>query len=235
MTIQLLNQLNQQFYQTVANSFDETRARAWAGWEHLLPFLPARRPLQVLDIGCGNGRFGVFLHQHISHLFYMGMDSNSFLLARAAETLTEHGIPHQLQQADLLADYTPEKLPLEVVVAFGVMHHIPGFAQRQAFLQKMMGWVAEDGILAVAFWTFYENERLRERIVAWDDPQVPADYQNLPLERHDYLLDWRREAQALRYCHYVDEAEMTTLTAGLQVVATYDADGSNRYVILRKS
>lgn len=233
-TIALLNQLNQQFYQTVANSFDETRSRAWAGWEQLVEYLPKTpaEKFKVLDIGCGNGRFGVFLSEHISNLFYMGIDSNLFLLQRAHETLTEHAVEHHLQQANILDKFAPEHLPYDLVVAFGVMHHIPGFEQRRAFVHKMAGWLSGTGILALTFWTFYEQERFRERIVAWDDPQVPEIYRHLPVEKHDYLLDWRREAKALRYCHYVDLEEQRQLTDGFNVIATYDADGSNRYVIL---
>jgi hypothetical protein len=85
------------------------------------------------------------------------------------------------------------------------------------------------------YWRFYEYERFRERIVPW-----PADLQER-VERHDYLLDWRRGERALRYCHYVDDAEHAELVAaaGLAEVEIYRADGFtgevNRYSILQKS
>lgn len=39
---------------------------------------------------------------------------------------------------------------------------------------------------------------------------------NLPgaPEPGDYLLDWKRGGQGLRYCHLVDEAEVERLAAG---------------------
>ena len=61
---------------------------------------------------------------------------------------------------------------------------------------------------------------------------------DLQVEPHDYLLDWRRGEHALRYCHYVDDAEHAALIAatGLTEITTYRADGRtndmNRYSAL---
>jgi hypothetical protein len=88
-------------------------------------------------------------------------------------------------------------------------------------------------LLAFACWRFYEYERYRKRIVEW--PEELRDH----VEKHDYLLDWRRGEQAVRYCHYVDDTEHRQLVsaAGLTEIAAYRADGTgemNRYSILRK-
>lgn len=88
-------------------------------------------------------------------------------------------------------------------------------------------------MLCFAAWRFYEYERFRERLVDWDE--------GIAVEKHDYLLDWRRGERALRYCHYVDDSEHAELIAatGLTEIATYRADGSNNtmnnYSVLRKS
>ena len=92
--------------------------------------------------------------------------------------------------------------------------------------------VAPGGCLAFAAWRFYELERFRERIVPWPD--------GFEVETHDYLLDWRRGERALRYCHYIDDAEHDALirASGLKVIADYRADGAggrlNRYAVLRR-
>ena len=85
------------------------------------------------------------------------------------------------------------------------------------------------GCLALATWRFYERERFRKRIVPWPD--------DFAVERHDYLLDWRRGERALRYCHYIDDEEHAQLieAAGLPVIDDYRADGGlNRYTLLRR-
>ena len=242
-TVQLLNQLNTQFYQTVASSFDETRARPWSGWLELLNYLPP--PLsspasggglgggfRVLDVGCGNGRFGAFLAEQ-RLIEFTGIDSNAYLLQRAGELLTEKNIPHQLYQHDILAPL-PVKSAFDLVVLFGVMHHIPGEENRRAMLLQLLELVAPGGLLVVTFWLFYKVDKLRERILPWDDPRLPAEYQNLDVESNDFILDWRRDTPALRYCHYVDRAEADRLTEGMQVIGMYEADAANQYVVIKK-
>ena len=210
----------------MATSFDETRARPWEGWQNLLPYLSKTQA--VLDLGCGNGRFGIFLAEKLSQkITYTGIDNNPFLLDRARESLTEAKMEFNLLNQDLLGDF---KIPEshDLIVLFGVMHHIPAFENRRKLLQKCLSKLSPNGYLVVTLWAFYENDRLRKKITPWEE----TEYKNLPLEKNDYLLDWKRDGTALRYCHYVDPAEQEKLTAGMKVVKVFDADNSNRYVVL---
>jgi SAM-dependent methyltransferase len=187
----------------------------------------------VLDVGCGNGRFGVFLAQRrpdIS-LQYHGVDNNPALLEHAR--LAFNGLPQVsavLEERDIIEN-PPHTGEYDLVAVFGVLHHIPGYEQRLSFIRSLAERVATGGMLAFACWRFYEYERFRERIVPW-----PEDIQ---VEANDYLLDWRRGQVSLRYCHYVDDAEHAALVAatGMHEVATYRADGhtgdANRYSLLR--
>jgi SAM-dependent methyltransferase len=225
-TIKRLNQLNQIFYQITADSFDQTRGQPWPGWEPLLPYL--KTPLSVLDVGCGNGRFGVFLAQHLDITYY-GMDSSSELLDRARTALS--GVNPQLELRDIL-EQPPDSGQFDLVVLFGVLHHIPAYNNRQQFMRTLAERVAPGGLFAFAAWRFYEFSRFKDRIVPWPD--------NYQVESHDYLLDWRRDVQAIRYCHYVDDTEHAALIAatGLTEITSYRADGRsgniNRYSILRR-
>ncbi len=227
-----LNQINQAFYAQTAAEFSATRGRAWQGWEGLLACI--RLPIDsLLDVGCGNGRFGVFLAENQSSACaYYGIDSNPALLGFARRWLA--GQPHlrtQLVEGDVILGGLPAH-QAELVVAFGLIHHVPGYRERLAFLSRLADCVAAGGYLAFAAWRFYEQERFRRRIVAWE-----AD---LLVEEHDYLLDWRRGERALRYCHYVDDEEHAQLirATGLRVLADYRADGIsgdlNRYTILQR-
>jgi len=227
-TIRRLNQINRDFYAAVADSFDEARQQAWPGWERLSAYLTP--PLSVLDVGCGNGRFGMFIAQQFDGAVrYHGMDSNPVLLDRAREALT--GVDSQLEQRDIV-EKPPDAGTYDLVALFGVLHHIPGANQRQQLMATLAQRVTPGGWLAFACWRFYEYERFRQRIVPW-----PADF---TVESRDYLLDWRRGTTALRYCHYVDDAEHAALIAatGLTEVVTYRADGhagdANCYSVLRK-
>ena len=89
-------------------------------------------------------------------------------------------------------------------------------------------------MLAFACWRFYEYARFQERIPPWPDDLAKQ------VETGDHLLDWRQGERALRYCHYVDDAEHAALVdaTGLVEIETYRADGrpgdANRYSLLRR-
>jgi len=239
-TITRLNQINRDFYRITADEFDQTRGEAWPGWERLLPYL--RAPLSVLDVGCGNGRFGVFLYDNLvgamgepsqqPQINYHGIDSNAALLGHAWKALENlPGINVTLEERDIVEN-PPDVGAYDLVALFGVLHHIPGYTERQALMRQLAERVKPGGLLAFACWRFYEYERFRGRIVPW-----PQDIQ---VEPGDYLLDWRRGTPALRYCHYVDDAEHAALVeaTGMREILSYRADGqsgdANRYSILRR-
>jgi SAM-dependent methyltransferase len=234
-----LNNLNRAFYETTALEFDQTRGQAWRGWQPVLTHLEA--PSTVLDVGCGNGRFGIYLAHKLSAPFvYHGIDNNAALLEIAGQALDESARAGKLTALTLTNADLLDGLPTaamgayDLIALFGVIHHIPGYTARQTFMRTLAERLAPGGVLAFACWRFYEFERFRERILPWT-AELAAQ-----VERHDYLLDWRRGENAVRYCHYVDDDEHAALVraAGLSEAATYRADGStgmvNRYSILKK-
>lgn len=186
--------------------------------------------MRVLDVGCGNGRFGTFLAENLSNpIDYHGIDNNAHLLTYAQQllagkvnslTLTEQDIVEQLQ---VTGQY-------HLVTLFGVIHHVPGYQNRRDLMARLASYVAPGGWLVFAAWRFYEYERFRKRIIPWGE--------DWNVERHDYLYDWQRGTIAIRYAHYVDDDEHQELiqATGLQEILTYRADGKtedlNQYSIL---
>jgi tRNA (uracil-5-)-methyltransferase TRM9 len=230
-SIHRLNNINKQFYDTTATDFDMLRRGAWPGWKRLLPYLTS--PLSVLDVGCGNGRFALFLSTHVSPLIYFGIDNNKPLLDRAHETL-QH-LNARLEQHDIVENPSitlPDIGQFDLVTLFGVLHHVPGSENRLALMQRLAELIKPNGLLAFACWRFAEYERYTSRFTEWPD--------DISREPHDYLFDWRRGTPALRYCHYVDDAEHDRLVAvtGFTELERYRADGEtgdvNCYSILRR-
>ncbi len=238
-----LNQLNQQFYQTVAVEFTKTRQQAWEGWTKLEPFLtqlPAQHP-QVLDVGCGNGRFGAFLHQEFpdTDWKYTGIDNSSELLAVAKNQLKSIYTKAALQliEADILTKLdTILTTNADLICLFGVMHHIPSFALRQTLLQKLSEHLLPGGLLIFTAWQFDQIPN----ILARQKTASEIGLQATDLEANDYLLTWERGPTAIRYCHLLAETEAQQLIAatGLELVASFAADGqqqqTNQYYVLRK-
>ena len=235
-TVQRLNTINRNFYVVTAEAFDATRSDPWDGWTLLLPSLHPlldNPKMSVLDAGCGNGRFGVFLAAHVTgRLNYYGIDSSAALLdrARSALALTPH-MSVELDRRDLM-EQPPNSGQYDLVALFGVLHHIPGADHRRALMRALAARVRSGGVLAFTCWRFTEFERYRQRFVPF-----PPD---LNVDQGDYLLDWRRGQPALRYCHDVDDDERAGLIAatGLKEIAAFRSDGednrANQYSLLAK-
>jgi SAM-dependent methyltransferase len=245
-TARALNAINQSFYSERADDFDATRSEPWPGWSRLLPqlaALPDDGALQVLDVGCGNGRFGAFLADRLvsRELHYTGIDSSEPLLARArARALPCAQV--ELHCADFVA--VPDALPTgryALIALFGMLHHVPSRSRREKLLRELGTRLAPEGLLVLACWQFEVFERFRKRLVSWDDYNRTAieAIDTEQLEAGDHLLPWGDRGTALRYCHFTHERDLSALLADLsfEVVTSYAADGRegnlNRYFICR--
>ena len=230
--------LNRSFYDRFAESFAATRWRPQPGYQRIIHYFPDS--CQVLDLGCGNGRFAVFLDQHLERVAYVGLDGSPRLIELARQQAA--GLQHveaDFRVADLAAPGWEEDLPAEgfdVAVALAVLHHIPGAAHRAGFVRTAAQLVKPDGYLILSNWRFLHNPRMRRKIVPWQTVGLSAE----DVEPGDYLLDWKRDGVGYRYVHQLDEAEVEALAAaaGLAVVEQFHADGRegnlSLYSVLRK-
>lgn len=243
-TIQKLNQLNQELYRENAQQFSDTRATFWPGWQQLLPHLKtiAAHPLTILDIGCGNGRFANFLKEQLPEreTDYTGVDSSGALLEIARSHTTNTSTQFvELDIIDILlhnGSLLPNKT-FDLVVAFGVLHHIPSFELRHLFFQLLAAKTRPNGIVVITSWQFLNSIKQREHIV---DPRI-AGLTPEELEENDFILDWRAGETKYRYCHYLNNAEEIKLLkqSRLTVLDEYFADGStknlNHYLVMQQS
>lgn len=237
-----LLELNRIFYQTVGAEFDRTRQGLPAGMVELaarLGRLPAQRPLAVLDVGCGNGRFARALAQAGISCVYTGLDADRHLLALAGEQTAGLIDPApEFRLADLAApdwaSQVNQGAPFAAVVSLAVLHHFPGRALRQRLVDDMAALLAPGGILALSTWQFLDADRFVDKLVPWEAIGLtPAD-----VELGDALLPWNQGAHAVRFVHQLDQAEVEQLAAAadLWVVDSFRADGKegnlNLYVLL---
>ena len=248
-TILALNAINRDFYVSRAEEFSATRSGPWRGWLRLLDRLRASAPpISVLDVGCGNGRFALFLRDHLEKPFhYEGIEYSPAALERARANLS--GVPNvTLHEQDLVARVAePTFLPglrtdYSLIALFGVLHHVPGYETRQALVKRLAEHLGETGTIVFSVWQFGRFERFRKKIVAWDDfhtgTGVRIDANEL--ERGDHLLSWGDRAPAYRFCHFTDSEETSRLVSSLplNLVEVFSADGHtndlNQYFVLTR-
>ena len=223
-TRQQLRQINNDFYNSFADSFASTRYGAQPGWDYIIPHFPD--PCQVLDLGCGNGRFAHFLDARLEQVDYTGLDGSERLVEiakkRSGELSRTTAVFHAIDLGN--SDWQIDLNAFDVVVALAVMHHIPSFAARSAFLRAAASCLAPSGVLILSNWRFAHNARMRKKIAPWQQVGLTDD----DVEPGDYLLDWKTGGNTgYRYAHQLDESEVAELAkkAGLTVIEQFRADG----------
>ena len=250
-----LRRINREFYSRQAADFDRTRhPGGWPGWRRVVETASedANRPLRVLDLACGNGRFALFLKQNPGlrggqPFEYLGIDLSPELIdhARAAAA----GLDHVRFEVGNIESCPLAEATCDLVVLFGVLHHLPGFDNRRRTLERAAAATASGGLLAFTCWQFADDPGFERRRLDWTSE---AGIDPSRLEPGDHLLRWgqadteghrpgRRHSSrylrrqrvgrpthpARRYCHHIDEPELDRLVNGLPLaeVARYRADG----------
>lgn len=253
-TVAFLLNLNRQFYQNFGLAFAVTRRRLQPGMQRILNQLA--RVGNWLDLGCGNGALALEWARQGRQGLYFGLDFSSTLLEearRAVAHLTLQGLDIRFAQADLANPDWPQALidrgawhlqderlttegPVWVaapyfdgILAFAVLHHLPGVELRQRVLRQARSLLSPGGQLILSVWQFQHSPRLMERRQPWEKVGLdPGE-----LESGDTLLDWRHalpdqsEQVGLRYVHLFNRAELAALAndAGFEIVNEFESDG----------
>ena len=215
--------LNRQFYQTLGPSFSSTRQHIQPGVRRILTTINPDAP--ILDLGCGNGALVRALTAQGHRARYVGVDFSAELLSEASQNL-----PASLQtgfiQADLAdpdwdAAITADSF--QIVLAFAVLHHLPGYGLRKQVVQRVHSHLLPGGRLVHSHWQFLNSARLRKRI----QPYYLIGISPEEVETDDYLLDWRHGGYGLRYVHHASIVELQTLAAetGFAILETFYCDG----------
>jgi SAM-dependent methyltransferase len=215
-----LLRVNREFYQSFARPFAETRRRLQPGAAEALRDLPLQAA--VLDLGCGSGEVARVLVRRGHRGPYLGVDQSEGLLDEARRS----GLPQaEFLQADLVTPGWPDMThpPYAYVLAFAVLHHLPGADRRSKFAASVRGLLGQQGLFVFSVWQFQTSERLRRRIVPWPTIGLEDDQ----VDPGDHLLDWRHGGRGLRYVHAFEASELEDLAhqAGFHQVRAYSADG----------
>ncbi len=218
-----LDAVNQRFYEVHGRQFHRTRHFPWTGWKSVLD--ACTEAPAILDVGCGNGRFGAYITRpewrRLNVQFYHGLDRDVGLLEKA-----------QLQTVDCETQYTQwnwsaalddnSRRTLEVtdqynlVVAFGVIHHIFGAARRLRFLQWCLSRLAPGGVLAVSMWDFGSHERFLRRALCRDHVLHRLNLAPVHFSQNDFFLGFGSTEDTPRYCHWVAKEEYQSHRKTLQ-------------------
>lgn len=232
---QQLFDLNGQFYQSFGRAFAETRRRIQPGVRRVLHDWISSG--DWLDLGCGSGVLGVEWAKTGLQGSYLGLDFSRSLLEEAQKNLAGTHRPEYLSLAFKFADLRSDdwlgvlpEHPMDGVLMFAALHHIPGSGNRLRLLQQIHQVIQPQGVFIHSEWQFQNSPKLMARIKPWNLAGIdPAD-----LEEGDTLLDWRHAAagqdehQGLRYVHLFSHEELLNLAqqAGFDIEQEFYSDGA---------
>ncbi len=221
---------NRIFYKKHAEEFSKTRQNPWPGWNKLIPIIndnfEGKSKLSTLDLGCGNARFYAFLTNFLEkEVDYLGLDNNDYFLV---EALLKYPLA-KFNSHDIFLDLQNVEEKYDLVVSFGITHHIPGNDFRLAWFTNLCKLVHRNGLLILTFWNLNADERFEKAETAKD------------LQENDFYYGWG-DSTDKRYVHIYSENETKKISEifkknNLKLVSTFDSDGKNNllntYIVLR--
>lgn len=232
-TIHKINALNREFYQTFSDSFSSTRYQVQPGVSKILQTIPPGSTL--LDLGCGNGNI---LKELVKTRFsgsYYGVDFSENLIQKSRQVYLE--LEKQVQFRanfsvfDLLQsdwDAFPVSGNWEIILAFAVLHHIPGNEMRRKLFQNVHSLLRPAGKFIFSVWQPQNSRRLVKRFQSWEQVGLKES----DVEDGDVLMDWKAEESQVnstgyRYVHIYSIVELQKLAAetGFSIRGSFYSDG----------
>lgn len=246
-TLQRIRAINKEFYQRFGEAFAETRRRIQPGVARALDEWITGG--DWLDIGCGSGTLSQAWIKRGLTGSYTGIDFSQPLLHEAQKLLKANppqpGLVITFQQMDLMNEGWAEsyqKAAYDGVLAFAVLHHIPGAAARMSLLRQTSSLIRPGGLFIHSEWQFQHSPNLMARVQPWSK----VDLRKEDVDAGDTLLDWRHEVTGgekgygLRYVHLFSREELQEMAGacGFEIVQEYESDGAGErlglYQVWRK-
>jgi tRNA (uracil-5-)-methyltransferase TRM9 len=243
-TASKLLEINRKFYEDFGKAFAKTRLRLQPGVKRIVGELPAIG--KWLDIGCGNGTLAAAMASGGKSGLYVGIDFSPALLDEALKStadLKESQLSMRFYLFDLgqenWVDVLNEKLvkdglmeageKFSNILAFAVLHHIPGAENREKILRQARGFLPVDGLFVHSEWQLDKSRRLMARRLPWDTIGLESD----AVEEGDTLIDWRyalpgqEERVGIRYVHVFSTKELSDLAgrSGFAIDEEFESDG----------
>lgn len=152
----------------------------------LIKLMPKKRPLRLLDAGCGNGRLVAHLPPGIE---YVGLDNCTELIAIARKN---HPDQHFVK-GDLLSP-TRFLKKFDVVICVAALHHIPTERLQVLALRNLRELLKPQGRLMLTVWDLFN---------------IPDKKRYIDHTTHDAQIPWRRSVK--RYYHAFQPAELRSI------------------------
>ncbi len=143
-------EINRESYEKIGTRFSDTRNYVWKDFDVFKKYI--RSGIDVIDIGCGNGRASSFFEGN--ECSYTGIDGSVALLSEAKKKFPNH----IFFASDLLMLNTQKELFLkqyDVACCFAVLNHFPHENHWKTILQNVCALVKPQGYLFMTNWNLW--------------------------------------------------------------------------------
>ncbi len=210
-------------YENIAKDFASTRKVFWEELSFLGDYIKDND--KILDLGCGNGRFIDILGDKTFK--YTGIDNLQEFIDFAKEKYGDKG---KFVCGDAL-DLPSQNSEFDIVVSFGVLHHIPSQKLRKQFLNEANRVLRKDGVLILTVWNLW-NKRITPIIKKHNMDKILLKSK---LDFKDIFLQFGKK-EKIRYLHAFTERELSKLIkkAGFEItkIEKIKRRGDNENIVI---
>lgn len=223
----LLNKTREN-YNLIADDFSRTREKPWEEVGFLFSDY-LKEGDNVLDLGCGNGRYFDFFKGR--KIKYIGVDNSERLIKIAKRKYGDNNFI----TADALNLPFAEN-SFNKVYSIAVLHHFPSKGLRNQFLTQIKRVLKTDGYLILTVWRFH---RIKE-IIFLMKYTILKTLGLSKLDFKDVFEPWGKKI--LRYYHWFSKKELIKLLKDNEftvkecgVIRNKQGNRRNTYIIAQKS
>lgn len=201
-------------YDTIADAFAGSRMYQWYEVTHIVDQY-VRPGMNVLDLGCGNGRLAELINK--SKARYLGMDVSSELIA-----LAQHQYPQNQFRVSSIMNIDAPDDTFDLVFLIASFHHIPSQHYRIQALEEITRVTAPGGRIIMLNWNRHQWRYSANRWM-WNLKKM---LRMNDMDKNDVLVPWKDNkgnVLAERYYHSFTVREMQRLAqaASLTIVDQY--------------
>ncbi len=192
-------ELNKRFYDLLADDFSATHADVAGDFLSLGDYFQDGD--QILDLGCGNGRFYDLVCQRNKQIKYFGVDNSSRLIELAKQKYPQG----QFVLNDGLELPFGENF-FDKVLCLSVLHHLPGYELRREFLRQIYRVLKKDGMLILAALLVGQRKQNWQLLLKYSWLKITG---RSSLDWGDFYEPWGDKG--VRYFHNFTTSEMRGL------------------------
>lgn len=185
-------------YNKIAEDFSNTRAIFWDELNFIKGLI--KEGDNILDLGCGNGRF--FEQLKGKNINYTGSDTSEELLKIARKKYG--GETNFVHTGGLILPFKDNSF--DIVISFAVLHHIPSEKFRSQFIKEAHRVLKNDGALIISVWNLLQKKFIFH-IIKYAFLKL---FRLSKLDFRDIYLDFGKHKKS-RFLHAFTEKELWKL------------------------